>query len=309
MSNPEQKKLMVSEGLIYYIAQMRAEILSHDPTALVTMGFFAPEIAAPDWYVETASLLFGAELDFFDFHAYPGGPSMEEHVNAFGMGSYQAKPIIMGEYGAFRHIYPDITSAAQAITRWQSESCEYGFDGWLYWTYHAAGPNVDDRTWGLVDEGEVLLNLLAPITYPDPCAVEAGRENLAYQKSAVASANQDGNPPAYAVDENIETIWSAGADAPQAIEVDLGGPYQIVEVRLLVAQDPAGETIHHLLGRRPNGDLINFTTFEQATQDGDWLIFTATEPIENIQVIVVQTEASPSWVAWREIQVFGSAQP
>ncbi len=151
MADPEQKSLMVSDGLIHYIAEMKAEILSHDPTALVTMGFFAPGIA-PGWYVETASLLKGADLDFFDFHAYPGGEKLIDLANAFGMTEYQAKPILLGEYGAFRHIYSSIKPAARAITTWQAESCEFGFDGWLYWTYYPADPTISDRTWGLVDE-------------------------------------------------------------------------------------------------------------------------------------------------------------
>ena len=71
MSDPQRKKQMVSDGIVYYIAQMKEEILLHDSTALVTMGFFVPELVAPDWYVETASLLEKSTLDFFDFHAYP----------------------------------------------------------------------------------------------------------------------------------------------------------------------------------------------------------------------------------------------
>ena len=41
MSDPQQKVQMVDDGLVYYIAQMKEEILIHDPTALVTMGFLS----------------------------------------------------------------------------------------------------------------------------------------------------------------------------------------------------------------------------------------------------------------------------
>jgi len=80
MAREQDKQRMVSEGLIYYIKEVREEIILHDPTALVTMGFFAPELAAPDWYVETASLLEGSGLDFFDFHAYPGTHTLPEYA-------------------------------------------------------------------------------------------------------------------------------------------------------------------------------------------------------------------------------------
>lgn len=306
MSDPGQKRQMVSEGLIRYISELKAEILQHDPTALVTMGFFAPELAAPGWYVETGSLLADADLDYFDFHAYPGFHSMDELVQAFGMAGYDAKPIVLGEYGAFRHIYPDLIPAARSVSRWQAESCSHGFDGWLYWTYYPAPAHVDDRTWGLTDESGYLLDLLAPSLHPDPCEeIPIASANLAYQKAVTASASLPGEPPANAVDENAESQWGAGRDAPQWIEIDLGQPYDVREVRLLVAQWPEGTTYHRLRGRNAAGSFAELHVFNQPTAGGDWLIFTPESPVEDVQVLRIDTLSSPSWVAWGEIQVFG----
>jgi hypothetical protein len=289
---------------------MKAEILMHDPSALVTMGFFAPEIAAPDWYVETASLLAGSDLDYFDFHAYSGGPTLLEHADVFGMLGYDSKPIVLGEYGAFRHIYPDLTSAARAITEWQSESCQYGFDGWLYWTYYPANASVNDRTWGFTDEDFYFFDLLAPVNLPDPCTlISIESPNLAYLKATRASRFLGDEPPEQAVDEIGNTSWSSGADAPQWIEIDLGAPASITEIRLLVAQYPEGATVHVIRGRSNSGNFMDLHTFNQVTRDRDWLVFTPETPIDNIQVIRVQTVSSVSWVAWSEIQVFGEWLP
>ena len=312
MSDPAQKTQMVSDGLIHYIAQMKEEILAHDPTALVTMGFFAPEIAAPDWYVETASLLERSALDFFDFHAYPGAHSLQEHADHFGMIGYDAKPILLGEYGAFRHIYSEIDSAARTMTTWVAESCEYGFDGWLYWTYYPAASDVSDRTWGLVDEANYLLNLFAPVNQPDPCvAVEIPTDNLAYNKPVTASLSLlPEEPPENAVDEDPGTQWSAGEDPVQWIEIDLQGTYRITEIRLLVAQTPAGTTIHLVEVRNPSGDAYQTVhEFNGLTDNDDWLIFKPESPVENVAQIRIHTFASPSWVAWKEIQVYGEAVP
>lgn len=309
MSDPAQKHEMVSEGLIHYIAEIKAEILDHDPSALVTMGFFAP-IVAPDWYVETASLLVGSDLDFFDFHAYPGFQSLAELVRAFGMEGYEAKPIVLGEYGAFRNIYPDLMPAARSITAWQAESCEYGFDGWIYWAYYPAADSIDDRTWGLVDESGTLLDMLAPSEHPDPCEqVSVSSKNLAYQKPVTASAALSEETPDYAVDENAESQWGAGRDAPQWIEIDLEQPIDISEIRLLVAQWPEGATLHRIRGRSAIGSFMELHTFNQLTAGGDWLIFAPEIPVEAIQVIRIDTLSSPSWVAWSEIQVYGEAIP
>lgn len=309
MSDPDQKTQMVSDGIVYYIAQMKEEILLHDPTALVTMGFFAPEIAAPGWYVETASLLEKSDLDFFDFHTYPGGPSLLDHVEHFGMIGFDAKPILLGEYGAFRHIYSDIDSAARTITQWVAESCQYGFDGWLYWTYYPADASVGDRTWGLVDEDDYLLNLFAPVNQPDPCAaVEIPNDNLAYNKPVIASRSLPEEPPENAVDDNAGTQWGAGEGPVQWIQIDLQGSYRITELRLLVAQYPAGNTIHRVQVRASDSEAYQTVyEFSGSTGDNDWLVLQPDMPLENVAQIRIQTIASPSWVAWKEIQVHGEA--
>jgi len=307
MADPEQKKAMVRDGIRYYIAEIKDEILAHDPTALVTMGFFVPELVAPDWYVETAPLLADSELDFFDFHAYPGPLSLADHAEAFGMVGYQAKPIVMGEYGAFRSRYDSVEAAARALAQWTTDSCGLGFDGWLYWTYYAAAPGVGDRTWGLTDQDGFLLDLLAPVNGPDPCRpIEVPTANLAYSKPVTASAEHLEEPARNAVDEDLATSWNAGGDPPQWIEIDLQGSVRVREIRLLVAQYPDGPTIHRILVRTSVGG--GFTTvheFSGATQAGEWLVFQPAVPIEGVRSVRIQSVASPSWVAWSEIEVLG----
>jgi hypothetical protein len=306
MGDPEQKKQMVSDGLVYYIAQMKEEILIHDPTALVTMGFFAP-IAASEWHVETASLLERSELDFFDFHTYSGFHELRAYVESFGMLGYDAKPIILGEYGAFRHIYAELDSAARVTTNWVAESCEYGFGGWLYWTYYPSAADAGDRTWGLTDEDDYMLELFAPVNQPDPCvAVEIPNDNLAYGKPIRASSSLPEEPPSNAVDDNSGTQWGAGAPPVQWLEVDLQGTYRITEIRLQVAQYPQGDTVHRVQVRATSGsDYITVHEFSGSTSENEWLTFTPHAPLENVAQIRIQTISSPSWVAWKEVQVFG----
>lgn len=312
MSDPQQKIQMVDDGLVYYIAQLKEEILIHDPTALVTMGFFTPEIAAPDWYVETTSLLQRADLDYFDFHWYPGGPlSFQTHAQRFGMIGYDEKPIVLGEYGSFRHIYAELDSAARAAMQTAMESCKYGFDGWLYWTYYPADASIGDRTWGFVDGDEFMLNLFAPVNQPDICMpVDIPNDNLAYGKPVTASQSLSTEPPENVVDDNAGTQWGAGDGPVQWIQVDLQGNYQVTEIRLLVAQYPAGITIHRVQVRSSASESFQAVhEFNGSTNDNDWLVFTPDTPIDNVSQIRIQTVASPSWVAWKEIQVFGEPQP
>jgi hypothetical protein len=106
------------------------------------------------------------------------------------------------------------------------------------------------------------------------------------------------------VDGDSGTFWSAGDDAPQWIEIDLGKPHDIGAVRLLTSQYPEGDTLHRVMGKGPGADEVfhELTRFESSTKDGQWLEFSPTQPWSEIRYIRVETLASPSWIAWREIE-------
>lgn len=129
--------------------------------------------------------------------------------------------------------------------------------------------------------------------------------NLALKQKVSASSSGQGSPT-NAVDGKESTFWGAGNFAPQWIEVDLGAPATITEVKLKVGQSPNGETNHRILAGTTKNNLNKIFQFNQFTQDGDWLIFTLTKPLKDIQFIRVETVASPSWITWFEVQVFGT---
>ncbi len=308
MNDPAQKSRMISDGLVNYIAGVKAEILALDPTALVTMGFLAPA-SVPGRSADTAPLLDSADLDFFDFHAYPGARPLDELASAFGMGSYERKPVLLGEYGALRQVYDGLHTAARVLSAWTADACSLGFDGWMYWAYNPVGIGTAGRTWALTDEDGYLLELFAPDDQPDPCVpVRVASENLAFGKPVVASSYLPAELPEFAVDENDGSQWGSGASPPQWIEIDLLGTFRVSEIRLMVAQWPAGETLHRVLvQQRSSDDYLLAYEFNQSTQDGEWLIFRPAVPLENVESIRIRTINGPSWVGWKEIQVSGEA--
>src|SRR5262249_30851041 len=136
LSDPEAKLRMADEGIRFFIRKVKAAIKQVDPTALVSMGFFEPQPPGDPRLVRTAPLLASSELDFFDFHYYPGlRTTLPQAVEDFGMAGYSAKPILLGEYGAFKSAYPSAAEGAAALVDLQVESCRFGFDGWLYWLW------------------------------------------------------------------------------------------------------------------------------------------------------------------------------
>jgi hypothetical protein len=321
LSDPDQKRAMVAENLLLYITEVGAVIREYDPTALVTVGFFAPQfpnetVIGGTWYVDTAALIErGAPLDFYDFHAYPGDDlTMAQLAENFGMVGHEEIPTVLGEYGAFEHRYATIMAAARAVTQWAAEACEQGWDGWLYWSYFDLPSALGDHTWGLVEDDNYLLDLFAPVNQPDICTpVEVPTANIAFGKPVSASSTLPEGPGTYAVDESLDTSWQSGRDAPGWVKIDLEAAYQIEEIRLLVGQWPEGATIHRIYFRQAGttdtrGNWQLFHEFSQPTTDLDWLVFSPEDPIENIQFIMVETISSPSWVSWREIEVYGTTQ-
>lgn len=307
MASPEDRQRMMDENLLLWIDEVRAAILDKDSTALVTVGFFVPQGPNParqgdPRLIETRPVIWESSLDFIDLHPYPGYTSMTEYVENFGIDGMQAKPIIMGEYGAGRSIYTSEALAARAMQDWQVESCQYGLDGWLFWTYDMP----DQVFYNSVSGSGQIDEALAPVNRPDPCQpgdFDFFEQNIALGKHAEASRSLPNQPPSGAVDGYTSHWWGAGAFAPQWILIDLGEPQMIGSIRLIITQSPAGDTIHQVWVGATINDLYLLHTFEGYTIDTQVLEFKPDSPVENVRYVRVNTRQSPSWVGWQEIEV------
>jgi F5/8 type C domain len=136
-------------------------------------------------------------------------------------------------------------------------------------------------------------------------ATQEPATNLALAKPATASSDAAG-PASYATDGLAETLWNAGAFAPQWIQIDLGAQYTIGRIKLIVAQTPAGYTDHQvwIRGALPDDPERLLQEFQGETRDPETLDYTPTTPVTGIRYIRIETTTSPSWVAWREIEIF-----
>ncbi len=133
-----------------------------------------------------------------------------------------------------------------------------------------------------------------------------GPVNLALGRPARASSSIAGSGPGQAVDGDPDTLWSAGTGPPAWIEVDLGRAARVASIRLTVSQYPAGSTRHRVSCAATAGGAMHLlATRSDVTHDQDVLTIALT-PAATCRVIRVETTASPSWVAWREIEVYGA---
>jgi len=311
MASASDKQNMVEENLVYWIDTIRVAILEKDPTALVSVGFFQPQGPNPTRVGDprlavTEPAIWKSQADFIDLHAYPGYElSLQQYVENFGIKSMQQKPILMGEFGGEVNRFVSVDLVVQRFVNWQVISCQYGFDGWIFWTWDTI---EQPDFFNALMEGGKIEKALAPLTRPDPCSAKtssAAPTDLALGASTVASHARQDQLARNAIDGAPETIWNSGNNAQQWIEINLGKPATVTSFRLTVAQDPAGNTAHQLWVRGASGSFRMIYEFDGETADNQVLEYIPDFPIANVQYIRVVTTQSPSWVAWREIEVFG----
>ena len=157
-----------------------------------------------------------------------------------------------------------------------------------------AGTGTDSA---LVDRGLDRVRNVDHATDPEP-------DNLARGRPVRASQALPTGPAAFAVDGHRLLFWAAFY-APQWIEIDLGAPQAIGRVSLVTAQTPEGATDHVILGRAAVFEgWRGLAELRGQTHDRQVLDYAAPRPWRNVRYLRIETRASPSWVAWKEIAVF-----
>jgi len=173
---------------------------------------------------------------------------------------------------------------------------------------------VDGVAWtpnqqtALLRSGTVTTFAAAPTASAAP--PPAAPANVALGAIATASHWLNTSEPAKAVDGDLSTMWNSGAYAPQWIELDLGRDYPISAIELMPAQYPTpARTTHRVYGRAADSaTAVLLHQFAGTTADGQWL--TVSVPSSTcLRYVRVDTTASPSWVAWKEIVVLASGAP
>jgi hypothetical protein len=121
--------------------------------------------------------------------------------------------------------------------------------------------------------------------------------------AASAPSSAPGHEPGFAIDDDPSSSWNAGNGPPSYITVDLGRTRAINKIRLQVNQYPDGETKHEIyVGQSLLSGFRHVATLSAWTVNGEWLELT--HPIGPVRYIKIETLESPSWVSWREIEIY-----
>ena len=109
-----------------------------------------------------------------------------------------------------------------------------------------------------------------------------------------------------AIDGDPDTVWSSENYSAQWIAIALDDLYLVERLELVVAQTPAGLTTHVLWVDNGSGVRTRFQQLTDIhTEDGQTLTIEINSP-RTVKEVLVHTLDSPSWVAWREVRIFGS---
>lgn len=153
---PGQRQELADDGAIYFINRMVKAIHEVHPHALVSASVFtyhAVGRSGPgDFSVKNAGwqnripfrplAILRSQADFLDLHFYASDAeawqrdlASVEFEQARSLARRLGKPMIVGEFGAFKRPFPTVEPAAS----WMGTLAELfereGFAGWLHWTY------------------------------------------------------------------------------------------------------------------------------------------------------------------------------
>ncbi len=97
---------------------------------------------------------------------------------------------------------------------------------------------------------------------------------------------------------------NTGGFAPQYVQLELPGLYNISSIYLQVGQLPNGITRHQLSVGSSLSNLSIVTDMNNYTSADQWLNLTYSPALTNIRYLRLDTITSPSWVGWTKFIVY-----
>lgn len=185
LSNASRRRALMDDGLGHYHAELVRAAKAVDPELLMAEGLFVlravgkslathegiwPGSSPDPRFPPTLVSLGRGDLDFLDVHFYRTRPA-ETVAEAFSKDMASSlldapemdrirreKPIILGEFGAFRHVDHDFDEAAANLLATRDLILQNHFAGMLYWTFDTF---EQKRLYPAVEGGETFLRELA----------------------------------------------------------------------------------------------------------------------------------------------------
>jgi hypothetical protein len=170
----DRQELLDVAGNIWFNTVYTA-IKSVAPSISVSTSLFSPNAVghdgfddvqprpppADDRYPLRPASLVNSLADYIDLHVYPIYNNTRADFDAAALS--RAKPLLLGETGAFKFAHPTPMLGAIAIKNTMIESVDYGFTGWGIWTWDT----VEQLSlWTLAEANNTMNNVLSPNAWP-----------------------------------------------------------------------------------------------------------------------------------------------
>jgi len=180
LSSDTQLQRLIDDVSIHWCNTSVRAVKAVDPRALVSINVFTYKAVGRsgpnglrtdttrDKRVPARPLaLAKSQASYLDIHLYPHGPnSMQPDLKSIEFDAVRlacrqrGKPLLMGEFGAFKHSYPSVEKACDAMVRHVKEARDSGFVGYMYWTYDS---DEQPRIWNAKEADGKILKALAGI--------------------------------------------------------------------------------------------------------------------------------------------------
>ena len=182
LSDPMEKQRLADDAVRGWADLCSAAIRRENPKALVgasVFTFHAVGRSGPvSHFTEPVSdrrfparplALAKTSIDFLDIHLYAEQDiqaSLGKNLDSVEFPRVkdeclrQGKPLIMGEFGAFKERFPTIEEAASAMKTQAELARDLGFRGWLFWTYDT---EEQERLWNAKSEDGQIFHALSPL--------------------------------------------------------------------------------------------------------------------------------------------------
>ena len=137
-------------------------------------------------------------------------------------------------------------------------------------------------------------------------------ENVALRAYATGSARDetglltvDVETAGLAIDGDIDSVWSSQQPAPQWFSLLLDDLYLVDRIQMAITQAPAGPTTHEIWLGNGSGSRTLYTRLSNVPTDDGQILDVKLDPPRLVNEVFILTLDSPSWVAWREVSVYG----
>lgn len=179
LDDPAGKQQLADDAVALWADQCRNAVRQVDPEALVTANVFTFRAVGRSGparldrdkthdrrFPARPLALAASTVDYIDIHFYPmDETTLPRDLRSIEFEALKARlkatgqPLIMGEFGAFKHAYKTLGQAAGAMTGHWTNIQEKGFQGFIYWTYDC---DEQVRLWNGKSGSGQIFKALAP---------------------------------------------------------------------------------------------------------------------------------------------------